>query len=49
MINNLPSSILVLDTETISIDKAFIYDLGYIVAKLDMETLQYVQLKGRKK
>ena len=45
MINNLPSSILVLDTETISIDKAFIYDLGYIVAKLDTETLQYVAVE----
>lgn len=39
--NNLPNNIIVLDTETISIDKAFIYDLGYIVAKLDAETQQY--------
>lgn len=30
----LPKKILILDTETISIDKPYIYDLGYIVAEL---------------
>lgn len=36
----LPKRIIVLDTETISIDKPYIYDLGFIVAELD-ENLKY--------
>lgn len=38
---DLPKKIIVLDTETISLNKPFVYDIGYIVAELNTETLQY--------
>lgn len=37
----LPQTIIVLDTETISITKPYIYDLGFIVARLNNETNRY--------
>ena len=37
----LPKRIIILDTETISITKPYIYDLGFIVAELDESTNQY--------